>query len=67
MKIAIPRLALAQPLLEHAAEIAEQYGFTLIEASLEECGTMLLNNNVDESTYRALATKAGAEPIRETD
>ncbi len=47
MKIAIPRLALAQPLLEHAAEIAAQNGFTLIEASLEECGTMLLNNNVD--------------------
>jgi hypothetical protein len=47
MKIAIPRLALAQPLLEHAAEISAQNGFTLIEASLEECGTMLLNNNVD--------------------
>lgn len=47
MKIAIPRLELAQPLLEHATEIAARNGFTLIEASLEECGTMLLNNNVD--------------------
>lgn len=47
MKIAIPRLELAQPLLEHAADVAARHGFTLIEASLEECGTMLLNNNVD--------------------
>jgi hypothetical protein len=29
--------------------------------------TRIINNNIDESTYRALATKAGAEPIRETD
>jgi hypothetical protein len=47
MKIAIPRLELAQPLLTHAAEVSARHGFTLIEASLEECGTMLLNNNVD--------------------
>lgn len=47
MKIAIPRLELAQPLLTHAADVAARHGITLIEASLEECGTMLLNNNVD--------------------
>lgn len=47
MKIAIPRLELAQPLLTHAADVAARHGFTLIEASLEECGTMLLNNHVD--------------------
>lgn len=47
MKIAIPRLDLAQPLLENAAAVAERHGITLIEASLEECGSMLLNNNVD--------------------
>jgi hypothetical protein len=47
MKIAIPRLELAQPLLSHAADVAARHGFTLVEASLEECGTMLLNNHVD--------------------
>ena len=47
MKIAIPRLELAQPLLTHAADVAARHGFTLVEASLEECGTMLLNNHVD--------------------
>ena len=47
MKIAIPRLELAQPLLTHAADVAAPHGFTLVEASLEECGTMLLNNHVD--------------------
>ena len=47
MKIAIPRLELAQPLLTHAAEVAARHDFTLVEASLEECGTMLLNNHVD--------------------
>jgi hypothetical protein len=47
MKIAIPRLELAQPLLTHATDVAARHGFTLVEASLEECGTMLLNNHVD--------------------
>jgi hypothetical protein len=45
--VAVPKLDLASPILEHAVQAAEARGWQIRYASLDECGDLLKNNMAD--------------------
>lgn len=47
MTIAIPSLALADPILSNVREVCTRLGWEIKTASLDECGKLLLNNHVE--------------------
>ncbi|MBK9183044.1 MAG: hypothetical protein IPM83_07965 [Ignavibacteria bacterium] len=63
MNIAIPTLALAEPILTNVREVCAQLGWEVRTGSLDECGKMLLANSVDMALTSPLGYGRGVGKV----
>lgn len=63
MNIAIPTLALAEPILTNVREVCTRLGWEVRTGSLDECGKMLLANSVDMALTSPLGYGRGVGKV----
>lgn len=63
MNIAIPTLALAEPILTNVREVCARLGWEIRTGSLDECGKMLLANSVDMALTSPLGYGRGVGKV----